>query len=164
MKELTKKFIFVSLSLIIHLMINAQQSFVTTGSVLNGSGGNASISTGQLLCSTISALDGTSVYSFGVQQTYIVSQPTENIQLIVSANAYSIFPNPTTDRFIVRNLSVNSENAVATLYDAIGNKLTTRSITKADTEFLVSFYAKGIYFLKITQLDKTIQLFKIIKN
>lgn len=74
---------------------------------------------------------------------------------------FSIFPNPTTDKFTLKTSS-NSYNLPFTICDQIGRQIISGKTEKQATTFDISKLETGIYFLQINGQNK--QTFKIIKN
>ena len=65
----------------------------------------------------------------------------------------SVYPNPAQDKINV-NLS-NDEQAIATLYNIVGQQVNTYNLEGANNVLDLSGVASGIYMLKIQQGDKT---------
>lgn len=65
----------------------------------------------------------------------------------------SIYPNPAQDKINV-NLS-NDEQAIATLYNIVGQQVNTYNLEGANNVLDLSGVASGIYMLKVQQGDKT---------
>ncbi len=73
----------------------------------------------------------------------------------------SIYPNPAQDKINV-NLS-NDEQAIATLYNIVGQQVNTYNLEGANNVLDLSGVASGIYMLKIQQGDKTNTVKVIVK-
>ncbi len=65
----------------------------------------------------------------------------------------SVYPNPAQDKINV-NLS-NDEQAIATLYNIVGQQVNTYNLEGANNVLDLSGVASGIYMLKVQQGDKT---------
>ena len=65
----------------------------------------------------------------------------------------SVYPNPAQDKINV-NLS-NDEQAIATLYNSVGQQVNTYNLEGANNVLDLSGVASGIYMLKVQQGDKT---------
>ncbi len=73
----------------------------------------------------------------------------------------SVYPNPAQDKINV-NLS-NDEQAIATLYNIVGQQVNTCNLEGANNVLDLSGVASGIYMLKIQQGDKTNTVKVIVK-
>ncbi|TDW51957.1 putative secreted protein (Por secretion system target) [Flavobacterium sp. 270] len=140
----------------------SQESIVVTGGDAAGAGGKASYSIGQI---SYTSLPGSNGYvTQGVQQAYEIAAlgKDEFTEINLVMNAY---PNPTVD---VLNLVVSdnkSDNLSCSLFDSSG-KLVSKNLKITATETSVSMQElnQGIYFLAVTNGNKTIKTFKIIKK
>jgi hypothetical protein len=71
-----------------------------------------------------------------------------------------VFPNPTTDKIIVEQIS---QNTVLTVYDISGRLLLQNSFRQSKSEIDLSSLSKGVYILKLNNNDH-IFVTKIIKE
>lgn len=78
------------------------------------------------------------------------------------ANTIKIHPNPSTGVFNI-NCTIDSDNLVLEVYNALGQKILDQKITSENTSIDLSKYANGIYYLKIIGADKQ-EVFKLIKE
>jgi len=145
------------------LKSNAQESINSTGSDISGSGGIMSYSLGQVFFSTNTGSSGS--VAEGVQQPFEISVVTrleeaKGINLMVSA-----YPNPVTDNLIltaVDNFEFLTLNFQ--LYDMNGNLLQSEKITGNQTSIVMSNLVPATYFVKVTESNKDVKTFKIIKK
>ena len=144
--------------------LQAQTSVNATGGNASGSGGSASYSVGQLAYTTNTGTNGS--VSEGVQQPFEISVVTgleeaKGINLSVSA-----YPNPTTD-FL--NLKVDASTPLSIqsmsyqLYDINGKLLENKKIEGNETSIVMSNLVPATYFVKVTEGNKEVKTFKIIK-
>ncbi|MBK6984779.1 MAG: T9SS type A sorting domain-containing protein [Bacteroidetes bacterium] len=75
-----------------------------------------------------------------------------------------MYPNPTKDFLKLKLENYKSENLTYHLYQLDGKIIETKKIENLDVTISMEHLASGIYFLKITELNKDIKTFKIIKN
>ncbi len=134
----------------------AQTSINTAGEDAFGSGGSVSYSVGQVFYLTHISANGS--IAEGVQQSYIISEVTEEPQGIKA------FPNPTTDYLILSIGEFDISNLEYQLYDIKGQLLRSDKITNNSASIDVSALVPATYFLKIVQGKKELKIFKIIKN
>ena len=75
-----------------------------------------------------------------------------------------IYPNPATD-FIKLNIkNYEVQNLRYQLYDINGSLLQDNKIVGDETNIVMSNYVSATYFLKVTDNNKLIKTFKIIKH
>lgn len=159
--------LFLSLFLFFEcLILNAQNSVLSSGKDAIGSGGGASYSVGQVFFNSLESSSGT--VSEGVQQTYVISEnpnpdPTDNINnsLLVDIKVY---PNPIVDKLIVKQNELFIDGYSYFLTDVSGKVLTENTLNSTETEIDMYEYSSATYFLKIKKNDSEIKTFKIIKN
>jgi hypothetical protein len=142
--------------------IQAQNSIPASGGNASGSGGTVSYTIGQVVYTTINGTNGSATQ--GVQQPYEISV----ITAIEEANDISfeilVYPNPATDiiKLIIENYDV--QNLRYHLYDINGSLLLDNKIVGNETNIVMSNYVSSTYFLKVTDNNKLIKTFKIIKH
>ncbi len=146
--------------------LHAQEAVPAAGGNATGSGGTVSYSIGQVVYTTNTGGANGSV-AHGVQQPFeifVVTGLEEAKDINLSVSAY---PNPTTD-FL--NLKVDASTSLSIqsmgykLFDISGKLLETKKITSTETNIDMSNLAPTIYFLKVTDGNKEVKIFKIIKN
>jgi hypothetical protein len=142
--------------------VSAQESVNATGGNASGSGGSVSYSVGQVVYTTNTGTSGS--VAQGVQQPYEISVVTaieeaKGINLSVSA-----YPNPTTDYLTLEVKDFELSNLHFQLYDMSGKLLQSEKITGNQTSIIMSNLVPAVYFVKVTQGNKEVKTFKIIKN
>jgi len=142
--------------------LQAQESVNATGGDALGSGGSASYSVGQVVYTTNTGTSGS--VAQGVQQPYEISVVTaieeaKGINLSVTA-----YPNPTTDYLTLLIDELEISNLSYQLYDMNGKLLQSQKITGNQTSIVMSNLVPATYFLKVTDNQKEVKTFKIIKN
>lgn len=144
------------------LGVHAQESLNTIGGNASGTGGTVSYSIGQVMYQTYTWTSGS--IAEGVQQSYEISvvtaiEETESINLLVSA-----YPNPTANFLTLEIKQIKFSNTQFQLYDALGKLLRTEKITDDKTIIDMSNLVPATYFVIVTQENKEVKTFKIIKN
>jgi hypothetical protein len=142
--------------------LQAQESVNATGGVATGSDGSVNYSVGQVVYQTYAGTNGS--VAEGIQQPYEISVVTEieeakGINLIVSA-----YPNPTTDYLTLSIADFNASKLAYQLYDINGKLLENKKLEGNQTSIVMSNLVPATYFLKVTQENKELKTFKIIKN
>ena len=100
----------------------------------------------------------------GVQQPYEISvingiEEARDINLLVSA-----YPNPTIDRLILRVDNLEITNLTFQLYDISEKVLDSGRVSENENSIDMSRFMPAMYFLKVTENNKEIKTFRIIKN
>ena len=145
--------------------LQAQTSVNATGTNASGSGGSVSYSVGQVVYTNNTGTNGS--VAQGVQQPFEISivtgiEEAKGINLSVSA-----YPNPTTD-FL--NLKVDASTPLSIqsmsyqLYDINGKLLENKKIEGNETSIVMSNLVPATYFVKVTEGNKEVKTFKIVKR
>ena len=141
--------------------LQAQEAVLATGGDASGSGGSVSYSVGQLVYTTNTGTTGT--VAQGVQQPYEISAIT-GIEETGIGLEMSAYPNPATEFVKLKIESEKFGNLTYQLYDINGKLLSTKKLTKDETNINMSRYKPSVYFLKVIADNHVVKSFKIIKN
>jgi hypothetical protein len=141
--------------------LQAQQAVPASGGNASGSGGSVSYSVGQMVYTTNTGTNGS--VAQGVQQPFEIMviigiEDVKSIDLLVSA-----YPNPAND-FLILKVDDIKGHYIGSLYDINGTLLERMNITGNETRIEMSHLTASIYFLNVTEGNKEIKTFKIIKN
>jgi hypothetical protein len=142
--------------------LQAQESPTAAGGEATGTGGTASYSVGQVVYTTATGTNGS--VAQGVQQPYEISEVLSSPDFSELVKDLKIFPNPTTD---VLTLSMSNATNLALDYQIVdmnGKVILTQKSIGNETNITVSSFPSAIYFLKITNQNKEVKTFKIIKK
>jgi len=141
--------------------LHAQESPTATGGDATGIGGIVVYSVGQVVYTTNTSASGT--VSQGVQQAYeILTMGIKETQLNISL---SVFPNPTADNLTLQISDYNNEKLSYQLFDMQGKLLNKGQVTAQQTQINTASLPSSTYFINVvTQKNKQVQSFKIIKN
>ena len=141
--------------------LQAQQSANASGGDAKGTGGSAGYSVGQVPYTYASGTNGSS--NQGVQQPYeFFITGVDNgpgISLAMSA-----FPNPTQSTVNLKVENRGTENLVYQMFDINGKQLLTQKINGSLSVVPMQTLAAGTYLLSVSDAQKTIKTFTIIKN
>lgn len=142
--------------------IHAQTSINASGGSASGTGGSVSYSIGQVFYKTNTGTNGSKAE--GVQQPYEILietsiNDTKGIKLSVST-----YPNPTNDYFTLEIKDFELLKLNYQLYDINGKLLQSEKITGNLTNIAMNNLKPATYLLKISQDNKEIKSFKIIKK
>jgi len=145
--------------------IQAQNTVSVTGGNATGSGGTSSYTIGQIVYTTNTGTNGSTAQ--GVQQPYEISvvsgiEQAQGISLNVSA-----YPNPAMDFLTLKidaSNSLNIQSISYWLYDISGKLLENKKVTGIETNISMKNIPAAAYFLKVTDNNKEVKTFNIIKN
>lgn len=147
--------------LVLGLTAQAQQATTATGGDASGSGGTVAYSVGQIVYTTNTGTTGS--VAQGVQQAYEIS-----IVLGIEDNSINLelsaYPNPTTDYLTlnVGNFELSTLNFQ--LFDISGKLVESRKIISSSETIAMENLPTATYFLKVSNNNKEVKTFKIIKN
>jgi len=143
------------------LTAQAQQATTATGGDATGSGGSVAYSVGQIVYTTHTGTTGS--VAQGVQQPYEISVVlgVENSLIDLDISAY---PNPTTHHLTLSIGNDISENLHFQLCDLSGKIIERRKISNRTEIIHMENLATGPYFLKVSNANNEVKIFKIIKN
>lgn len=114
--------------------------------------------------------DGTITVTVPKLETHVmlVAKPDSGITGMESAKGVSlsasVFPNPTTGDFFLRVDESDVLHLSYYLYDMNGKLLETKKLENNETSIVMSSLMPAIYFLKVTDGNKRVKTFKIIKS
>lgn len=138
----------------------AQQGFVVTGGEASGTGGSASFSIGQI--NYVSASSADHIIIQGLQQSggelYLAIEEESEIKLTAS-----VYPNPMTEFLTLKLENGNFENFFFQLFDEQGKLLLNKKLEANETHVNVTHLPTAKYFVRITDNNKEVKSFKIIK-
>ena len=141
--------------------LQAQETIPATGGNASGSGGTASYSVGQVVYTTNTGANGS--VAQGVQQPFEISVVTGIEQTAINL-AISAYPNPTTDFLLLKVESEKLKDLSYQLYDLNGRLLESKKVTGNETSIAMSNLVPATYFVKVTEGNKEVKTFKIIKT
>ena len=166
-----KKLIILFLSLMLAgpalTYLLAQQipaSVNTSGGNASGTGGSVSYSVGQVFNTTAFGTNGS--VSEGVQQPFEISV-LSGVDITGIDLYYAVYPNPTSGKLTLKldaSTTTNIQSMSYQLYDVNGKMLRNDRLKEFETSIDMSDFVSATYFLKVTNINKEVKLFKIIKN
>ena len=141
--------------------LHAQEAATTAGSEATGTGGTASYTVGQVVYTTATGTNGS--VAQGVQQPYEISttvginETTINLEL-------SVYPNPTTNYLQLKVASEKVESLSYQLIDLQGKVIESEKVSSITTTVAMENLPTATYFLRVTDSNKLVKTFKVIKN
>lgn len=145
----------------------AQQAVTASGGEISGSGGTASLSSGQVVYTTISGSGGTATQ--GVQQPFEISVVGKDNQKSISLKTTvplraTVYPNPTVSTVSLSIEQDDLSNFRYELYDLNGRMISQEKVREKETIISFETYPSSVYILKIYQGGYQLKNFKIIKK
>jgi len=140
---------------------HAQQSPIASGGEASGNG-TVSYSIGQTTYTTANGMGGT--VTQGVQQPFEISEVMGLPEAIGIKLNLSVYPNPTTDRLILKSEHSEINTLTYQLFDLHGRLIAKNKLDGNETTIMMQGHEDGVYLLKITNSTKEIKTFKIIKK
>jgi hypothetical protein len=140
----------------------AQEVTAAAGGDASGSGGTASYTVGQVSYITNAGTGGS--VAQGVQQAYVVSIVSEIDESNDITLRFSAYPNPVTGILTLRIEGNIHIRYVVSLYDVKGICLENKDTEGIETDIDLSKLVPSTYFLKVTNDNKVLKTFKILKN
>ena len=142
-------------------LVYSQEAIPVLGGEATGSGGSGSYTVGQVFYTT--QIGTTGAVSQGVQQPYEF-QVIRNSKL-TNVNLTAVtYPNPTKDFIILKITDSALHNLQYTLFDANGKAIASGLITESSTQVQMKYLSIGAYVLKVSQKNKALKSFKILKQ
>ena len=142
------------------LTAQAQQATLSSGGMATGSG-SVAYSIGQIAYTTVTNASGS--ITQGVQQPIEIYtlgvDDFVNISLIMKA-----YPNPTQGDLTLEITDLKLENLTFQLIDLQGRSIENRKIANTNETIKMENLPSATYFLKVTNNNKEVKSFKIIKN
>ena len=142
------------------ISIQAQQTTVSAGGDASGIGGTFSYSIGQVVYTYNYGTD--LIVAQGVQQPFEISiLGLDNYQINLVMQTY---PNPTRDYLVLNVHALDLSNMIFQLYDVNGRLIETRTMFSPIETICMMNLPSSVYVLKVTNNNKEVKSFKIIKN
>jgi hypothetical protein len=142
--------------------LQAQEVVTTSGGNASGSGGTVNYTVGQIAYITNTGTNGSAAQ--GVQQPYEISVITAVEEAKDISLEIVVYPNPATDFIMLKIENYEIQNLRYQLYDINSNMLLSNKIQSKETSIVISGLLPAIYFLKVTDNNKIVKTFKIIKH
>ena len=141
--------------------LKAQEAIPASGGNASGGGGTANYTVGQVAYTTNTGSNGS--VSQGVQQPFEISV-VSGVETTTIELACSAYPNPTTDKLILRVENNEKLNLTYQLLDISGRLLESKKVEGSETCIAMGSLTPSIYFLKVFDGINEAKTFKIIKN
>lgn len=156
------KMLLISVALLLGGLagLQAQEAILATGGNGSSIGGSVSFSIGLVAYNTNTGATGSTAQ--GVQQPFEIWVGLDEAKGIsLSCSAY---PNPATDFLTLRVDNSNYSTLTFFLYDMDGKLLKSNRLESDESIIAMGNLIPATYFLKVTDNNKEVKTFKIIKN
>ena len=142
--------------------LQGQETISMTGGNATGSGGTVNYTIGQVVYNTYTGTNSSAAQ--GVQQPYEISVVTGIEEALDISLEIEVYPNPAQDFVKLKIKNYEVENLRFQLYDINGSLLKDNKVEGQETNISMQNLLPSAYFLKVTDNNKVIKTFKIIKN
>jgi len=140
----------------------AQETPLTAGGTISGTGGTVSFSVGQVAYITHVGINGSEVQ--GVQQPYEISVITAEESSSLVKLSILVYPNPTEDLLVLKNEGGKHTELTFQLYNSKGQQINSGTINSDRYILEMRNTAPGVYYLSVFEENKLAQIVKIIKK
>ena len=161
MQKNTLKLVIVFLFSLKLTSIQAQVAISASGGNATGSG-SVSYTVGQTVYTTNTGTNGS--VAQGVQQPHEISVVTGIEEAKDISLEMVVYPIPATDFVMLNIANYEGINIRYQLYDINGNLLKDTKVEGNETNIPMQNLLPSMYFLKVTDNNKVIKTFKIIKK
>jgi hypothetical protein len=138
-----------------------QDAVTATGGDASGSDGTVAYAIGQVVYTTSTGTNGSSAQ--GVEQAYEISITTGADETVIELNA-SAYPNPANDFLLLRIENFEQDKMEYQLLDMEGKLISGGALNSNETQISIGSLPCASYYLKITQQQKEIKSFLIVKK
>jgi hypothetical protein len=159
--NLLKKTSFLACVLLATQLVFSQEAIPVSGGEAAGSGGSGSYTVGQVFYTTHTGTTGS--VSQGVQHPFEF-QTLSNPELTTVNLTAVTYPNPTKDFIILKITDRAFNNLRYTLFDVNGKSILSDAIATSSTQIQMKYLSIGAYVLKVSQKNKPLKTFKILKH
>jgi len=140
----------------------AQETSAASGGVATGSGGSVTYTAGQITYHAVTGTNGTA--SQGVQQPFEIYVETDIENAVASAFPYRLYPNPTGASVKLVNGSCEKADLRYRLYNSAGVMIQDKKLEADETEISMESLPPAVYFLRVTNNNLEVIVFKIVKR
>ena len=159
----TKKLKFSTLMLVLGMStaVFGQKATVAGGGDASGSGGSVSYSIGQVDYINATGTGGSALQ--GNQQPFEISLIT-GFDIKTITLDFVVYPNPTADNLTLKVSGNEYHRLNYSLFNMEGKLIKQQDVIADITNISLAEFAKGAYIVTISNENKTIKSYNIIKN
>ena len=142
------------------LGVNAQDVISTTGKYAETGSGSLSWSVGEPVVETVS--DGSNTLTQGFHQSKLTVTTIYDKEII--GIEIKVYPNPTSNYLSVEVNSEKQKELLLSLFDMSGKLISQEKMTSSKQTVSMKEYAPATYLLKVTENNKELKTYQIVKQ
>ena len=157
-----KNYLLVFIIVTVSVSVKAQQLEVvwTWGDFYENSSGSLSWTLGELVIETLWETDF--ILTQGFQQSKLTVTAIDDLQ--TSGIELSVYPNPANNFLSIEVKTDKQRDLLLSLYDLNGKLILQKKITGSKQTVQMQNYKSAIYILKISEGNKKIMTYQIVKH
>ena len=157
-----KNYLLIILVLTASVSVKAQQLEVvaTSGDFYENSSGSLSWTLGEVVIETLSETNF--ILTQGFQQSKLTVTAINDLQ--TSGIELSVYPNPTNSFLFIEVKTDKQRDLQINLFDLNGKLILQKKITGSKQTIHMQNYKPAIYILKVTEGNKEIRTYQIVKH
>ena len=141
-------------------ILQAQQLVSSAGEFYQNSSGSLSFSVGELSIETFS--NSNNILTQGFHQTNLIAIAIKELKDLKFE--IIVFPNPTKDFVLLKIPIENFTGLQYKIYDIHGKLLQNKILKENETEISFANFSPSTYFIKVSDGNKVLKTFKIVKQ
>jgi len=155
-----KHYLLILLIALCATSLQAQEVVTTAGSYEKTTSGSLSWTVGELVIETIT--DGTNTLTQGFQQSRLTVTAINDLK--VPGIELSVYPNPTNNYLTIELKTDKQRDLLLSLFDLNGRLILQKKMAGNQQTIKMQNYKPGTYILKISEGNKEIRTYQIVKH
>ena len=155
-----KPYLLILLIALCATFLQAQEVVTTAGSYGETTSGSLSWTIGEPVIETIT--DGTNTLTQGFQQSKLTVTAINDLK--VPGIELSVYPNPTNSFLSIEVKADKQRDLLLSLFDINGKLILQKKMTGSKQTIKMQNYKPATYILKVTEGNKEINTYQIVKH
>ena len=155
-----KHYLFILLMLLYSTSLQAQEVVTTAGSYGETTSGSLSWTIGEPVIETLT--DGTNTLTQGFQQSKLTVTAINDLK--VPGIELSVYPNPTNSFLSIDVKTDKQRDLLLSLFDLNGKLILQKKMAGNKQTIRMQNYKPATYILKVTEGNKEINTYQIVKH
>ncbi len=155
-----KPYLLILLIILCAISVQAQEVLTTAGSYGETTSGSLSWTIGEPVIETIT--DGTNTLTQGFQQSKLTVTAINDFK--VPGIELSVYPNPTNSFLSIEVKTDKQRDLLLSLFDLNGKLILQKKMTGNKQTIKMQNYKPATYILKVTEGNKEIRTYQIVKH
>jgi len=155
-----KHYLFILLMLLYSTSLQAQEVVTTAGSYGETTSGSLSWTIGEPVIETLT--DGTNTLTQGFQQSKLTVTAINDLK--VPGIELSVYPNPTNSFLSIDVKTDKQRDLLLSLFDLNGKLILQKKMAGNKQTIRMQNYKPATYILKVTEANKEIRTYQIVKH